>query len=99
MALSTIMPDAERVTKALASQNKLASEILRQATALQARLQMMEQVGWLPKRMVMPQEESKIQELNKLGGRSSEVETSVCDVCLMCGRKRKRMMLHGKQNG
>eukprot|EP00047_Mylnosiga_fluctuans_P006268 m.245938 g.245938 ORF g.245938 m.245938 type:complete len:200 (-) comp14854_c0_seq1:145-744(-) len=58
--LPNLVPDAEVVTKALVSGNKLASELLRKATALQSRLQMIEQ------------EDGKIQELNKLSGRTGE---------------------------
>lgn len=37
--------DAEKFTKALVSGNKLAAELLKKATALQTKLQMIEQVG------------------------------------------------------
>jgi hypothetical protein len=66
-------PDAEKVTQALVSGNKLASELLRKATALQSKLQMIEQAWWTSIHHLHSQEESKILELNKLAGHSTEV--------------------------
>lgn len=66
--------DADKFTKALVSGNKLAAELLKKATALQTKLQMIEQVGcnrvcvWLT-----TQEDTEIRELNKLAGHSDPV--------------------------